>query len=754
MEHEILTRVALRYQALFVDINREEIDMTCASTPQVIAFVAQLKEIGYCVSEELLHALCRTDSDTLQSTTDIMNDVMGVNLNWVPLVKGWTEPTGESRIDHIITLFVNIVAGNDNSMGTRLKCGHLIPNGTFPLDRYNGCPFCGTPFETSTAIYKGTSDKLKELRLFTRQDLLHVFTTLLSSSIPLDATQKASLQNLLIVFPMPDHVEIEMKGTMMLVAHQLFALNKTDEAKNFFKTPTDVLRYLWYEKTGYIRIIQPRTLISQARRFYAHMFGPLNQSSSAAQDMKTKLRLKYNRKVCRQMAELINNLPMSAELATETMNSKRAMWVRFIRALRLGEYSRRKGFEHLAAILDLFYKQNYTTWQGHIDELQRKHDVERSLVTLKQKPGMFARCLLSTMLRYGSTVTLNAFGEVAEKVPARLLLSLSDTASIYFDLEGVRLAHPVTGTLHALSPNPLLYRYNTDERNAMMRDIKELFKCSMRKRFSLIENPHKKMFIDPQLFDIPLGVGDRTLTVQDTSCALQGTRFRVRGNAVRLFLQWGKGLHAQHLDMDLSCYITFEDKKTEACAFYNLVATGAYHSGDIRSIPEMVGTAEYILLDIAKLKKAKAKYVIFTCNAYSCVALSPNLVVGWMNSVYPMSVSEETGVAYNPACVQHMVKVGTENLAKGLVFGVLSIATREITWLEMPFTSQTICGCNTTTVEALLRRVRSKISIGELLNVKAEAQGLELVNVMNDADEVYPFEWALNTAEVSNLLSC
>ena len=28
-----------------------------------------------------------------------------------------------------------------------------------------------------------------------------------------------------------------------------------------------------------------------------------------------------------------------------------------------------------------------------------------------------------------------------------------------------------------------------------------------------------------------------------------GTRFPVEGDAVRLFLQWGKGLHAQHLTL-------------------------------------------------------------------------------------------------------------------------------------------------------------------------------------------------------------
>ena len=36
-------------------------------------------------------------------------------------------------------------------------------------------------------------------------------------------------------------------------------------------------------------------------------------------------------------------------------------------------------------------------------------------------------------------------------------------------------------------------------------------------------------------------------------------------------------------------------------------------------------------------------------NAYSNGAISPNMVVGWMNSAYPMKISEKIGVAYNPS---------------------------------------------------------------------------------------------------------
>ena len=753
MNSKNLTKVALRYRAVFLDIHREDINMQSEATVPVMAFVARLKENGFCVSEELLHALNAVPTSRLAEITECINDVMGVELNWASLVKGWDVPTGETLADHLITLLANIFGEEASFKGTTLPCGHLIPEGTFPIERYNGCPFCGTPFETADFVYKGQASKLKELRLFTTSDMERVFTSLLSSATPLDATQKDSLEQLLREFPLPEDAGIAMKETAMLVIKLLVEQGKADEASALLKTPTDVLRYLWYEKTGYVQIIEPKTLIAHARRLYYHMWGPLDQSTDAAKGMKERLMLKYDRKACLRVAKWLNAIPMTARQAAENMNPKRGMWVRMIRALRLGEYSRKKGFDHLAEILDVFYKQDFSTWQGRVDKACQANDADKTLDLLKERPGMFARCLFATMLRFGSDKVLAAFDETADKLPARLLLSLGNAADQYFNPKEVRMARPITGVPRQIQPNKLLALYGDDDREAMAQAVNDLYKTSMERRFAMQKTEAKTIYIDPSLYHIPVSVGDRTTTIQDTSCALMGTRFPVEGDAVRLFLHWGKGLHAQPLDMDLSARIVLSNNKVLECAYYSLTCVGATHSGDIRYIPEMVGTAEYIELSLPTLEKAKAKYVMFTCNAYSTGALSPNLMVGWMDSAYPMKVSDKRGVAYDPSCVQHMVRVSEGNLSKGLVFGVLDVAKREIIWLEMPFTSQTLRGASGEVVEALLHRLETKLSVGELLEIKAKAQGLTLTENADEADEAYTYEWALNPAEVTQLLN-
>lgn len=749
-----LTTVALRYRALYLDIRREDINLNSEATAPVMALVARLKENGFSLSEELLHALNNVSADTLAEITKCINNVMGVNLNWAPLVKKWNVPTGENRVDHLLTLFTNLLGGKEAGFkGTTLSCAHFIPEGTFPLERYNGCPFCGTPFHTANFVYKGQGSKLKELRLFTDKDMQNVFASLLASPTPLDATQKDSLEKLLTEFSLPEDVQVAMKETAMLVVKTLISHDKAMEAAALLKTPTDILRYLWYEKTGLVQIVEPKTLVAHARRMYYHVFGPLNMGADAAVDMKLKLKLKYNRKACLRVALWMNSLPMTARQAAENMNPKRGMWVRMIRALRMGEYSRKKGMEHLAEIIDVFYNQSYSTWQGRVDKARIENNADKTLDLLKERPGLFARSLFATMLRFGSKRVLAAFDEVADKLPARLLLSLGNAAESYFDLNATRLARPITGGTVSIESNKLLALYNETERQKMASDVMDVYKESMVRRFAAKKTEAKTIYIDPALYKIPVGVGDRATTIQDTSCALMGTRFKVEGDAVRLFLQWGKGLHAQPLDMDLSCRITFDNYTTAECAFYNLSCVGAKHSGDIRSIPEMVGTAEYIELSMPDLLAAKAKYVMFTCNAYSCGTLSPNLVVGWMDSAYPMQLSEETGVTYDPSCVQHMVRISESNLSKGLVFGVLDVEKREIVWLEMPFTSQTIRGADSMSAEALLSKLETKLTIGELLDWKAMAQNLEPAATAQEADEAYTYEWALNPADVARLLN-
>lgn len=747
-------RVALRYDAAFLPIDKSAVDVTQPTGIAGLAMAKQLAKTGYSASEELLHAFDLVPESIQTKLTSAIDKTFRVNLNWTPLVKGWLTPTNETYGDHLVTAIANLFPGKIK--GTELPCGHIIPDGTFPLERYNGCPFCGTPFVTNNTVFTGQASKLKELRLFTLTDMDNIFRNLLESAVPLDATQRDSFNILLKNLDIPEGVNIAMKETAILVVANYLERGDVEKTFRYMQSPIDVMRYLWYFKTGQVQIVEPKTLVHYTSRLYNHLVDGLDRSQSAKDQMKNKLKLKYGRKDCRIVAKWFNAMPMAVDKMAEIMNPKREMWVRFIRALRLGEYAKRQGFERLGQLLDIFYRKDYEVWGSSLDKARQTEDSNSELELLKLRPGQFARSLYATMLRLGPDQTLTAFAKIAEKIPARLLLSLANGCENYFCNEtGSRIVKPLGGIPLSVDVNRQLLSYNESERYGMIIKINRLFLSEMKRRYAASGAPKGgKVYIAPELYRIPLSVGDRSDMVQEASSALMGTRFPVKGTNVRLFLQWGEGLHAQHLDMDLSCRVLFTNPNhtPKDCAYYALAIPGCRHSGDIRSIPEMVGTAEYIDLDLDKLTEVGASQVIFTCNAYSTGGLSPNLVVGWMNSEYPMVVSEATGVAYDPSCVQHMIKITKSNLAKGLVFGVLDVARREIIWLELPNTTQCQFQLNNGNVEKMLDRLDKKLKVGQLLSIRAEALGQTIVQSPDEESECYTLDWAKDSSAVTRLI--
>jgi len=744
MKTKELLKISLRQNALFIPgkLIMNDTDIVSGTT---LALTANLSKLGFAFSEALLLALNNVSPSYKIQIQDTLNEVLGTDKNWTPLVKEWNVPTGESIFNHIVTMFANVFKANK---GITLQCGHVIPVNTFSLERYNGCPFCGTAFEFGAIEKYGQGSKLKVLELWTEKELDSYFDSLLLSKTALDATQVESLKVLMQYLPLPK-IEIGIKETLMLVIDELVIQDETVIAASFFKTPTDVLRYLWYKKTGLLQIIEPKTIIRKGAKNAVHLFAPADSSAQSLLATKEKLKLKYSRKECLMVANWLNGMEQDVETMCEIMHPKRSMWIRFIRALRLAEYSKRKGFEKLAGLLDVFYNQAYTVWQSDVNTYRLKFDAAKTFTLLKQRPGLFARSLFSNMLWFGAEEAITHFTEVIDKVPARLVFTLNMYALNYFDKNIQRSVKPLGGNNKRIEPNALLALYNERQLESMKKLVEDLCILAMKKRFASVQNSNKTIYIDPVLFNMPVSIGDRSETVQDLPVALMGTRFPVEGNEVRLFMQWGKDLPAQHLDMDLSCHIAYESSSA-ICSYSNLVTTGCKHSGDIINIPDKIGTAEYININIDELDRAGAKFVTFTCNAYSNGSITPNLVVGWMNSKYPMTISRTKGVAYDPSCVDHQVRV-TQNSAKGLVFGVLDVEEREIVWLEMTFGGQIVQGLDYKGIRALLAKLGSKLSIGNLLKLKAEAQDLTIIKT-NDADEVYNIQWAINSAAVTQLL--
>ena len=260
-------KISVRQNAIYIP-NDKVVNKQKNITETTSVLLANAVKLGFTFSEPLLHALNSVNPSYKLEILDYLKEATGVNKNWTPLVKNWQVPTGESIVDHIITFWANAFKIKN---GTPLPCGHIIPQNTFPLNRYNGCPFCGTPFEFGKIEKYGQGSKLKVLELWTENELLTYFADLLQSKTALDATQIDSLKILTRLLPIPE-VTIGIKETLMIVIDYLIELNKVDVAQKYFNTPTDILRYLWYKKTGFLQIIEPKTIVKRVRQNNKHLY--------------------------------------------------------------------------------------------------------------------------------------------------------------------------------------------------------------------------------------------------------------------------------------------------------------------------------------------------------------------------------------------------------------------------------------------------------------------------------------------------
>ena len=113
-----------------------------------------------------------------------------------------------------------------------------------------------------------------------------------------------------------------------------------------------------------------------------------------------------------------------------------------------------------------------------------------------------------------------------------------------------------------------------------------------------------------------------------------------------------------------------------------------------------------------------------------------------------MHVSNETGVAYDPSAVQHMVCVAPTSMTRSLVFGLLDIKSEEIMWLELGSDDQAAFTVDSEGVIALMERLRRKTTVGSALRLMAQARGMLTVETPAEADRVYDSDWALDVPKV------
>ena len=737
-----LFKTAFSANAIFIPATRADI-APCQATTVATAFTAALVKIGYTADEKLFHALCHLSNEEIAEINLEIENILGLRLNWMPMIHNWQTPVETDFYATLIAMFANVLPALNDIPGTTLPCGHFIPDGTFPLERYNGCPLCGRTFAVSDYTYTGQGTKLKTLTLWTETELLEYERTLLNSKTPLEGTQTEALKVLMNHFGLPEGIDITIREVASLAFLYLAGKEDYRRAADIVKSPADILRALWSEKSGSARIVKPKDIATREADNVGYRWQPDYEERKEQKRIETieKLKLKYSRAMCRFVARLLEQMPMDACAMCENMHPDRGMWVRFIRALRLAEYGRRNDFPKLREVLDRFYRGDYTVWAGEVETALLSKDTARALRLLSERPGTFARRLFASMLHLGAAPVLEAFAVAGEQTDIRLLLTVDMYAAYCLDPDNERSVRLAGGSTHLIPPSKYLKETPKEEIAAMTAGVKDVCSALLSRHFAARGKIGGTVYIQKELYDIPVPVGERAQSNSGAYYLPQGSRIPVEGNHIRLFLHWGEGLPAQHLDMDLSAIISYPDH-TDDCAYYNLSPAGAVHSGDIQYIPDRVGAAEYIELDIPALEKHGATHVAFIASAYTSGGVSPTAKIGWMDSRNPMKVDNETGVAFDPSTVQFSTRLDTETPYDSIVFGDLDIKSRQVIWAELLIKGQMARSISITQIMAHVSKLENRMSIGRLLEIRAKAQGQTITGLAEEADEVFTTDTA------------
>ncbi|MDZ7813732.1 MAG: TerD family protein, partial [Ideonella sp.] len=188
-------------------------------------------------------------------------------------------------------------------------------------------------------------------------------------------------------------------------------------------------------------------------------------------------------------------------------------------------------------------------------------------------------------------------------------------------------------------------------------------------------------------------------------------------------------------DIDLSAVLYGEQHEyLDTLAYYNLKGYGAHHSGDIVDAPK--GAAEFIDLDIARLRERGVRFVVMVINSFTAQSYCdlPECFAGWMLRQHPNS-----GEVFEPCTVIDKVDIASDT--RICLPLVLDLVDREVLWADIAMKDQPRWNNvhnNLTGVSLMLRALSGMVKpdLQTLFLLHAKARGT-IVAKPHDADVVF-----------------
>lgn len=345
--------------------------------------------------------------------------------------------------------------------------------------------------------------------------------------------------------------------------------------------------------------------------------------------------------------------------------------------------------------------------------------LNEGLKVLSSRPGEFARRLDYLVRTHNTSIVLEAFNKISDKVSVKVLVELynhfsnrnTDTQRSVM-IKGKRNLTTIP-TLKALPQNII---------DSILETIIFGIVNTIGQRDAMVGN----YYVDPNLKGISLPTNMRTASTGKMSLA-RGSRIKVKESKfLRLFVHWYDANGRE--DLDLSAWF-IDNKGATHTVSWNSSHKERFSvfSGDVRH--KVGDCAEYIDVDLAIAKSLGMKYFVMSVNNFEGRPLNTlPCNVGWMERDCLNS-----NAIFKPETVKHSIKL--ESSYKSTYPIVFDMETMEVIFVDAS-TSATVMTRDSGLKDVLEKYKSAKfLSVYDLLVWNITARGGNLINDLTEINE-------------------
>lgn len=620
----------------------------------IVALMADISQLGYTLSEEVLTVLKTLKKDDLKyfhdTTIKSLTKMLGSSVYYRPLFSNF--PDGipdqyEYLFDRITESIRNLsypLNDNNESPYQVLSCGHVINNNVFNMKDFGACPICQFSVD-DTLPSSDLRSKLKEvtplkiISLVEKEEIYKVFQNLLSSPVALSEKDYEDIHLIMeygkeskIIESIPEITNKEILAKFVIALSEHFSEEVSLTFLSDKKlTATDILRIV---------------------------FGMCDGDVSLATQVKFR---SFKQRERRMILSLLDKV----QYPEEDMIRYPESWKRLGEKIHPGDFAKRFNNAYRAFSVIRQDPNSIETFNSKYEKAFANKDLVSAIEVLSTRPGEFIR-RLDHMIRIANKeqypLILNALKDIVKDVKTNTLLSVEAHFKNRTRAEEYRFFMPKgsMAKLKIFDASSKTVSGYIPLKKEVINEISNIIFSELKVRFSE-KGELKNVFIDPSLKTCLVPTVRRNASKSLHSVARGSTLSlgNEKARTVRLFIYW-KGM----IDLDLSVGCYDKDFKNIGQVYYgNLKNEGITHSGDIQSAPN--GASEFIDFDIDICKEKGIRYMLMSVISFSGDNFAEfESFAGVMKREKPSS-----GEIYEPKTVQHRFEFeGTANTVIPLIF--------------------------------------------------------------------------------------